>query len=317
MILLSEAHCSTSPYRQVTPPADTSRVASLNGEWIILCEFMLQARSQRTIIINYFRNRYGVEYSNDFWSGKIDGTTPMDVLKKKVLDTLVQIKVQQICARNAGLIADISYEAFLKALETENQRRSSAKASGRIIYGPVRYTEEVYYNYLFTNLVNRLKEYLAGTVFKITEEKLKEVYDKEKDSLYRKGFVTIVALKKLRPFKNAVSDDNAQTGTDAENTLVFNDSVYSPEEGDPFRSMVRETSSKLAKGQSSKKIEFGGNCYIVTVKEKTSLGFRSYDQCKSLVRNLLTGRMYENYIRDLVKKATCETNMDVYENIQF
>lgn len=185
-----------------------SVVAVVDGEDVTLGEFMLQARALRSGVINNFRITGENEFGNGFWSQKYDGTMPMDVLKKKALDTLVQIKVQQISARKAGIVDDISYPGFLKAMKAENKRRLAAKQAGKVIYGPVQYSEEVYYNYLFSNMVNSLKERMAGPVFMINDEKLKEIYEMEKDSLYR----------------------------------ISNNTVEAPEEGDAVRSMAKEKS---------------------------------------------------------------------------
>ncbi len=297
--------------------SDSALVATVNGEPVICREFMLLARSQRSRVINEYLHNHGGEYGSDFWSRNYNGKTPMDVLKKRTLDTIVSIKIQEICARQAGLVDDISYRGFLKALEAENHRRLVAKQTGKVIYGPVQYSEEVYYNYLFSNLVNNLKENLAGSVFSITDEKLKATYERQKDSLYRKGFITEVRLVKLEHGMEKAGDDKGKAMQKAETVLVFNDSVYVPEEEDPFRLIVRETAGKMAVGQSSQPIEFQGTFYIVHVKNRISLGFRNFESCKTAVRMVLLDRMYDQYIRGLVNQAACLPDKDVYEQIHY
>lgn len=168
---------------------DSSCVCTVNGEKVTAGEFRHHARNLRTIGISAYQAKYGIAYGSDFWSRSFDGNTPMDVLRKNALDTLVQIKISQICARDAGLVSDISYEGFLQAFTVENRRRIEAKRSGELIYGPVQYSEVVYYNYLFTNLEIRLKEYLANTIFKIGEEQVRQEYEKHKVEYGCSGYV--------------------------------------------------------------------------------------------------------------------------------
>jgi hypothetical protein len=307
--------CSTANSQERLP--DSTLVATVNGEAVTFREFMLHARALRSLVINDFRIHSGVEYSVDFWSRKVDGETPLDVLKKRTLDTLVLIKVQQISAKKAGIVTDISYGGFLKALEAENERRLIAKSSGKVIYGPVQYTEEVYYNYLFSNMVNRLKEYLANEMFPITNEMLWETYDKEKDRFCRKGYYTEISLIKLKHDQGTSNDNVEKSAREKESTLVFNDSIYLPEEEeDGLKSIAKEASGKLAKGEYSQVIEFQGAFYIILVKEKIPLGSRTFDSCKAAIKIFLLDRIYDQYIHRLVKEATCEPNMVVYNKIQ-
>ncbi|MCX6267338.1 MAG: hypothetical protein NTW16_08290 [Bacteroidetes bacterium] len=356
LFFLGAAHSKASPLTREAsfsrnPVTDTSEVATVNGEGITVREFMLNSRPLRTRVINDFQLKYGAIYGSDFWSRKYDGESPSDVLKKKTLYLLIKIKIQQICAKNSGIVNDISYQGFLQAFTSENKRRVLARQAGAVIYGPVQYTEEVYYNYLFSNMITRLKEYLASSVFRITGETLMKIYENEKDSLYRQGFCTKTRLICYDPGRKSGSEEEDQITDEANTALrdicekikkdtsgidavlaayqtekglsiritdqVFNDSVYSPEEEDAVRAMVKETSGKMAVGQFSPVISFQGAFYIVLLKEKVTLGFRSFESCSTAIRMLLIDRMYEDYIQGLVMNAECKINKATYENIQY
>lgn len=291
-------------------------VATVNVENITLPEFLLFAGVLRTKVINDYRMVHNSGFGIEFWETEINGTTPMEVLKKRTLDTLIQVKIQQISARKAGLVADISYSGFQKALENENKRRLTAKKSGEVIYGPVQYSEGVYYNYLFSNMVIKLKEHLARYEFGITREKLNDAYLKDKDSLYSKGFYTVIRLTNLAPVTGKSDAEGGKTFIHPETTLIFNDSVFTPEDDDPLRSMVRAAAGNLSTGQSIP-VEFEGKRYVIMVKEKAPLGYRSYEECSTSVRIRLVDQMYTNYLRDLVKQAKCETNTEEYRKIHF
>jgi len=263
----------------------------------------------------------------------------------------VQIKIQQIEAKKYGVVSDISYLGFLKALEVENLRRLEAKRNNKVIYGPVQYSEDVYYNYLFSNMVVRLKSVLSEEVFDVSIGKLKEAYEKDKDSLYRKGFYTVTWLiemkfdsgitgeeslriknkanEALNRIKDMITHDESHIESAKEmyegdpdlllviSNLVYNDSIYTPEEDDPIRAMAKTKAEKLEAGQFSPVIEFPGEICLVLVKDKISLGYRSFEDCRSTVRESLTDQMYDQHINDLKLNAKVELNVDIYRQIHF
>ena len=241
-------------------PPDTALVATVNGEPVIVREFLLIAERARTGIIRYYRVNYKIGYGEDFWNMNIDRQTPGDLLKQRTLDTLVSIKIQQSLAYQFGLIADPNYKMFLDDFAAENKRRLEAKNAGKVIYGPVQYTEEVYFNYIFSNMVIRLKDILGREVFKINDGLLMDAYEKNKDSLCFKGFHTEVRLMKL---KEKFHPDSVLSVTD----LVFNDTIPHPEEEDEVISMARETAKKMQSGAYSPVIEIRDSNYVIFIKK--------------------------------------------------
>jgi hypothetical protein len=155
----------------------------VNGEPISKEEFCHFSSQERASVIQYFRDKYKIDYGNDFWNTCCEGTTPAEFLIKRIIDTLSYIKIQQIQAKKRGLIIDISYSKFLNELNAENTRRAVAKKNNTPIYGPVQYSDMVYYNYRFSNLVIQLKTKLNDELFKVTEEALVAFYVKERKSL--------------------------------------------------------------------------------------------------------------------------------------
>lgn len=333
-------------------PQDTAIVAYVNGEPVIVREFIQQAQNERSQVIRLFRIKYDCEYDNDFWNRSFDGTTPSDLLKEKTMDTMVQIKVQQILAKNYGINSNISYTEFLKALEQENLRRINAKRNGEVIYGPVQYSEAVYYNYLFSNMVIQLKYLLSEQVFMISDDVLQTEYEQVKDTLCMKGYFTEARLFELR-YK--ASSDDAQAirikekanemmqiirdmiiqqkgytdsslkdmvGKDPElsiiiSDLVYNDSIYSPEEENEFQSMVNESVKKLEKGECSPVLQSSGVLCLIYISNKESLGYKSFDRCRNVLRDSLIDRLYNQYIYDLKINAKVELNNDIYRQICF
>jgi hypothetical protein len=157
----------------------------VNGEPITKSEFIQFSQIERANVIQHYRNTFNLEFSEEFWNTKCDGKSPKELLIERTIDTLVSIKIQQIIAEQKGLIDEVTYSSFLDKLTKENLRRAQAKQNNNPIYGPIQYGESVYFNYLFSNMVIRLKEKLNETDFKITDEKVAQIYEQER-KLYAK-----------------------------------------------------------------------------------------------------------------------------------
>ncbi|MDR1060170.1 MAG: hypothetical protein LBL83_02920 [Clostridiales bacterium] len=71
---------------------------------------------------------------------------------------LVPYKIAQIELKSRGELEDISFSAFVSEWEAENRRRDESARKGEAVYGPIRYEKRVYYDYLQSERLSRLKE---------------------------------------------------------------------------------------------------------------------------------------------------------------
>ncbi|MGO4376580.1 hypothetical protein AB4Z21_38660, partial [Paenibacillus sp. MCAF20] len=69
-------------------------------------------------------------------TGQYDLTKQSD-LKEDVLDTLIRRKLEQIWAKQKGMVKEIAYHDFVQEWKEENKRRKKAVADKEVIYGPV------------------------------------------------------------------------------------------------------------------------------------------------------------------------------------
>jgi len=150
---------SLSAFSQQDSP-DSMVMATVDGEPICVREFNLVSQKYKALVIQEFRKKYKLNYDAGFWCNESVGESPAENLKRRTLKTLISIKVQQLQAKKMGIISDLSYHRFLNTLAQENQRRLIAKSNNRVIFGPVQYSEEVYYDYVFSNVVIQLKSKL-------------------------------------------------------------------------------------------------------------------------------------------------------------
>jgi len=112
-------------------------------------------------VFQYFYDHYGVRDSADFWTTPHGGITPLTMIKQLTTQQVVQVTVQLEMARARGLVRDITYAALISGMQQENQRRASAVAQNRPVYGLMSFTESEYFNYVTSNLEAELTQDLG------------------------------------------------------------------------------------------------------------------------------------------------------------
>jgi hypothetical protein len=130
----------------------TNNAVIINNTSVPVEEFMLIAGSKKALVHDYFRKKYDARSTNIFWETRFGDETPLMKLTEMVVKELVNIKIIQQRAQQYGLLPDISYEAFLGRWQKENMRRKRAIEMKEVIYGPIQYSREVYYDYVNSNL---------------------------------------------------------------------------------------------------------------------------------------------------------------------
>jgi hypothetical protein len=321
---------------------DTSVVVQINGEVINFREFNLFAQKERASVIQYYRVNYGMEYTQEFWIKAYNGVTPTEYLKKQTIDALKMTVLQQAEAKKQGLIDNIGYANFLINFEKENKRRLEARSKGQVIYGPVQYSEEGYFDYLFSNLVNKLKNDLYAKEFLI-DKSLQLFYDLNRSRFCNRGFNTKIRVEILIP-KNtelvnsdvSLSDNFRQLSFGVSDTLnptkviekqnssylyrvqdfIFNDTIRASEEVERSIEMINGVANRLNAGQTSGIINFHNSYYKVKVVDRQSLGFSDLRECRN-IQNFYLDSLYNRYLQNLASKAIVEVNREVYDRINF
>lgn len=137
-------------------------VAFIDGQPVAAGELKIFFDEIKGATFAYFHRKYAIEYSDGFWTETIGGEIPLHVAVDNAVDALKKIKVEQILLKERRIVSDITYKAFLRDLSNENSRRSK---STQVIYGPRQYSEEVYYFYLHSNRMDKLKELFSDSQY--------------------------------------------------------------------------------------------------------------------------------------------------------
>lgn len=318
-----------------------SVIATVDGIPITLPEFSKAVQRNKSGILNYFHEKYGAEQTSAFWTTAFGGEVPLDALKKKALDESVRIKVRQWIAKDQGVLKDISYQGFVKQLQQENARRAKAVASRQVIYGPVRYTEDTYFEYIMTNATTAVKSKMQlDDKSKPDERALKAFYESHKDELYQTpGVVKVLSMsisfldsgRNADPSKKVQAKKQLQEASaKLESGASFNDlaNTYSDQEAQQelvfnlgnfrhnSRSPVARAAEKMSPGETSGIIEENGSLYLIKCTEKTEPGsmYAPYAEIKEQVLKDYIDSEYEAWVRKKMDQALVEVNESLYRS---
>ncbi|WNR46163.1 peptidylprolyl isomerase [Paenibacillus roseipurpureus] len=291
---------------------------------------MLRVMNQnRSLVFNYFHEKYGVENSSDFWEGKIGGEVPKELLKKNALDTLVRIKVEDKLAYDEHLIKTMDYKDFLSEWTLENKRRKETVAKGGVIYGPVEFDEKQYFEYSHSNMKIKLKDAWASSK-QVSEEKLKAEYETMKNELYREPDHFQLAIMSL-----AYNDSNREASfhqmekvvnslknhRDSLSTLSeqyhahYEEITYTPGQ-DSAQSMhpsIWNAIKDVKAGEASEIADERSAWVIFYVKDRQFGTYQNYDKVKDTVKNQYIEQQLGLIIQERVKQAQIKINQNIYE----
>jgi hypothetical protein len=319
---------------------DDSYVAAIGDEKIYVNEFKQRINLSRSEVYSYFKNKYGVDDNPKFWTSTYGGEIPAQKAKEIALEKSKNIKVQQILAKKKGIKKDISYLAFLNDLKAENANRAQAVKEGRVIYGPVKYDENAYFEDTFAKMIIELKEKLAedGDI-KVSDEDIKNYYEEMKDVLYAEGASAIVrkiivpygvdgkekAHTKIQEINKKLSsgesfeklakeynpDDNTK-GTFGEQE--FNDRNRRYESS--FDEVVREKALKLKKDEVSDIIDNGNSYMIIKCIENKDKKYTDLEEAKDDVRRKCIDKKYDEMVKKLSVDSKIRINKRVYKGVK-
>lgn len=151
----------------------------------------------------HFSDNYDVQTFDDaFWDTKFSDETPREYLEEIIWNELVKLKIEQELFSEYNLCEKFDYKTFLKSLKKENQYRQEAKENNKVFFGPERFDEKEFYDYLQNNYRIKLQKQLEPELTETNENKLKQYYEATKESKYRKGLEGKIGIITQRDDEN-------------------------------------------------------------------------------------------------------------------
>lgn len=319
----------------------SDEVFQINGEAVSKAEFLNLMINLKGSVYSSLVQKYGQGDNEKFWTTSFNGETPEETLKQQTLENLKKIKVEQILFKKYGVVDDISYAGFLKALKNENIRRAKAVEEKEPIFGPVKYDEKVYYDYLQVSNAEKLKSKLVKTDLSSTDEEIEKYYNENKDELYKNpDQIKYEKISISYLDKNGVESSDLKTNAEETMSKVLDDikdnrqfqdiaNSYMKKSNlkieyneqvingdmDRYASNIIDELNRLHAGQASEIIEEKNSLSIVRVVEDIPAGYKSLKDVKSQIISAMVDKKYNVMINELIKDAKLVIDSRVYKDI--
>jgi hypothetical protein len=171
---------------QIQPAAsfgddDTSTVVQIEGERVSKGEFVWRMNGFRSACFNFFMQKYNASYNGpDFWDHPFNNITPMEWIRRRTLQQLVEDKVKIKIMQQYGVLPGFDYKQFLKALRDENEKRKILIEQGQVIYGIQQFEESSFYEYVLSNALLETERRMLA-VDPPSEKELRDYYGRVKN----------------------------------------------------------------------------------------------------------------------------------------
>ncbi|MCL2003073.1 MAG: peptidyl-prolyl cis-trans isomerase [Oscillospiraceae bacterium] len=329
-ILIVAASTVIAYFGMARPEIEDPVVATVNGEPVTFDEMTMVMGNFRVETAAYFFSRYGLEFTQGFWETEVDGTTPLEYIKEKALDFLVEKKVQQQFIRRRGLIGDFSHSAFLKALETENARRGETIAQGGVVYGVERFDPMTYYDYLFINQVQSLLTERGDELFPVSYSDIERFYEENKsnfklpDNLFLDAIIIPLNTADEDPYEKALRAEQALLeGRDFDSVMR----EFNPD-NEPYRvdlsgvdaqraydGIFADMAWGLSEGEVSVIFEWRGTWVILKCAERIPGGYTGIEGREHSILVEVRWEMYDAFAEQLKKEARVRIQNKAFDQL--
>jgi|GEM_PF-2135900 len=298
--------------------ASEQRELSVNGEPVTAEELALYVSRNRALVADYFRQAYGAEYSEDFWSASFSGEVPLLKLNEAVKEQLVRTKVELQLAKRAGVEENIGYEHFVERLKIENERRAAAAARNEAVYGPTRLDERSYYFHELTLIRQAVIEAMLGSgALSVPETELKEQYeayralaaeaagtttaqwaslaygDAADTSTREQAYERMRELQSALPAGGSLTEIAAQQGIPVASATLSETTRRSYALDHP---LAISAINGMEAGETSDVLEESGAFHLIRVEKRTPAEAREYEEVRGSLAERLAEREYERLV---------------------
>jgi len=314
---------------------DSNIVAHIDGEPITVREYAQALLRNRAEVYAYFKEVHGVDDHPAFWTSEYGGEMPLHQLKAKALEDVERVKVQQIWAREKGLVQDISYESFLKNLAAENARRRDALKHHQVVYGPKQYDEASYFDMELDNMTAELQKQLHNELA-VSEEAVESYYLEHQD-LFKLGDSVKINKLVVKYSDQAKEKEIAEqviqaiqtrlgSGEAFENLadphsqpeVLLEEQSFEPQTAKADAMMWRDlldAAQRLQVGEVSEIIDYNGAYYLIKCTERTAGEAVPLDEAKEFIALELSEREYASSLEKRIAEAQVVINDPIYKKV--
>lgn len=299
-------------YIRFQKPEELRPVMEINGQDVTKEEYQSEIKRFQAQV----KSRYSTDEANrkDFWTTQLDGETPLSVIMDLAKEDLIYKKTLSSMAKEKGIQADMDYSAIKSSMEEENASRSQKETSGEITYGLSAYTEETYYQYVYTELEAELIEKLKKEQ-ELSREDLETAYDeRQNDYRYDIGVKVLAAETKaenaaeLQEAAEAIRADKSREELEEDYPQIsfyeLEMNTLDTQEGKSgVYSMRWMLASSMQEGEISEPFTAGGNILIMKCLEREENKVLPLEQAEGILKSQIQTERAEQAIWEQVKKA--------------
>ncbi|MFR4351544.1 MAG: peptidyl-prolyl cis-trans isomerase [Roseburia sp.] len=308
-------------------------------------EFEDAMRDEYANTCGYFARIYGAEVNENFWETEFDGVTPMDYIKEKARDRVIEEKLVQSVGLEMGFDTETDYEDRIDRWEAENENREKMVAENQPVYGPVWLGWRQYKADVQGDLIQKIQSAMYERE-KFSEEEIAAYYEAHKQSYfknpsdYKIEYVKVPIWgegdekneelnKRARQIMNDFSKEveggsfdalgRAYESTYAKESFTYQEESIGEEavtkENMLFPTVLRELET-MEVGEISGMIEERNACYIVRCMEKTEMTYEGVGETEEAIRRLMTTEAYEQMMAERKRDTEIQMNEEIYKEIQ-
>ena len=275
------------------------------------------------------------------------GMPEMEVDADSLVEQAIRIKVQQILAKEIGIIKDTRYNAFLRNFEAQQKGYDVLQDKQEIIRDNREDREFYgnYYDYAVSDMIQKLKDHLEKGKLAVKEDEMKEYYETVKESLY-KGFTAYFEEMYIifgddfgneDPEKKALAKDavrNAEKILDSGKSLSEVAAILSTDKKlqvkydarnkyddflvkrlERFYPIRMAEIKRLELGKRSKTIEENGAYIIIRCTEISEVRYKDFNMVKENVRARVLEDKYSEMVDGLIKNSRVVVDWEKIERI--
>lgn len=277
-------------------------------------EFQWFLQDEKAGTASYFYQKYGVEYTDQFWEAAYGDEVPIEVAKLRALERLLKVKIEQALAVDYRLLKGSSTADVAAAME----------AAEKSSYGAANLEPFQEYMLFHQRLVLDVKQQYKMKAKAVSEQELMEFYTENKEQLFT--LPDDLLVKQISWISNEPDEERPivqqlveelQNGITVEQVLPkyqqlnalqiqekqFGANESKDENSSSMEVMLKDEAYRLGLNEISDWIPVGNRNYVLICMKRNEGHVIDFSEVSLLIEDALLEEQYEQFIKEGTKRA--------------